>query len=264
MESLRFSYRTRICRRVRKYADVKEWITMIFDTHSHYDDKAFDEDREELISSFGDKGIGSVVTVGADIATSKEALALAGAHKDWLRAHSRDEKVVAIGEIGLDYHWKKPAPGVQKIWFKRQIALAKEVNLPIIYHSREAAEDTMKIICDTEAFECGGVIHCYSYSKEMAEEYVRMGLFIGVGGVITFKNGRRLKETVEALPLESIVLETDCPYLSPEPERGSRNDSTKLDRVVDEIARIKGMAREDVIRVTEQNAKKLYRLLGKE
>ena len=122
----------------------------------------------------------------------------------------------------------------------------------------------MKIICDTEAFECGGVIHCYSYSKEMAEEYVRMGLFIGVGGVITFKNGRRLKETVEALPLESIVLETDCPYLSPEPERGSRNDSTKLDRVVDEIARIKGMAREDVIRVTEQNAKKLYRLLGKE
>ena len=285
MESLRFSYRTRICRRVRKYADVKEWITMIFDTHSHYDDKAFDEDREELISSFGDKGIGSVVTVGADIATSKEALALAGAHKavyaaigvhptetggladadiDWLRAHSRDEKVVAIGEIGLDYHWKKQAPGVQKIWFKRQIALAKEVNLPIIYHSREAAEDTMKIICDTEAFECGGVIHCYSYSKEMAEEYVRMGLFIGVGGVITFKNGRRLKETVEALPLESIVLETDCPYLSPEPERGSRNDSTKLDRVVDEIARIKGMAREDVIRVTEQNAKKLYRLLGKE
>lgn len=255
---------------------------MIFDTHSHYDDQAFDGDREALLESLPEKGVGTVVTVGADIATSKAALALAekyervyaaiGVHPtetgpvteediDWLRTHSSDEKVVAIGEIGLDYHWKKPDPSIQKMWFERQIALAKEVNLPIIFHSREAAEHTMKIIRDTKAYECGGVIHCYSYSAEMAKEYVEMGYYIGVGGVVTFNNARKLKETVEAIPLESIVLETDCPYLSPEPERGRRNDSTKLTFVVDEIARIKGVERQDVIRVTEDNANKLYRLV---
>lgn len=255
---------------------------MIFDTHSHYDDRAFDGDREALLASLPEKGVGTVVTVGADIATSKAALELAEKHEgvyaaigvhptetgsateediDWLRARSSDEKVVAIGEIGLDYHWKKPDPSIQKMWFERQIALAKEVNLPIIYHSREAAEHTMKIIRDTKAYECGGVIHCYSYSAEMAKEYVQMGYYIGVGGVVTFNNGRKLKETVEAIPLESIVLETDCPYLSPEPERGRRNDSTKLAFVADEIARIKGLEREDVIRATERNANKLYRLV---
>lgn len=255
---------------------------MIFDTHSHYDDEAFDGDREELLAGLPEKGVGKVVTVGADLATSRAALALAKTHEqvyaaigihptetgpvteediEWLRSHSSDEKVVAIGEIGLDYHWKKPDPAVQKKWFERQIALAKEVNLPIIFHSREAAERTMKIIRDTKAYECGGVIHCYSYSREMAEEYVKMGYYIGVGGVVTFNNARKLKETVEALPLESIVLETDCPYLSPEPERGRRNDSTKLTFVVDEIARIKGLERQEVIRVTEDNAKKLYRLV---
>lgn len=254
---------------------------MIFDTHSHYDDRAFDEDREELFSNFPTQGIGTLVTVGADIATSKAALGLAGTHEniyaaigvhpsdtgdmtqtdiEWLRAHSSDEKVVAIGEIGLDYHWKEPEPSHQKIWFERQIALAREVNLPIIIHSRDAAEDTMKMICDTKAYECGGVIHCYSYAKEMAREYVKMGYYIGVGGVITFKNGRKLKETVDALPLECIVLETDCPYLSPEPNRGKRNDSSNLIYVVDEIARIKGTTREEVIQITEHNAKSLYRL----
>lgn len=255
---------------------------MIFDTHSHYDDEAFDGDREALLAGLSEKGVGTVVTVGADIATSRAALSLAKTHEmvyaaigihptetgsvteediDWLRTHSSDEKVVAIGEIGLDYHWREPDPAVQKIWFERQIALAKEVNLPVIYHSREAAEHTMKIIRDTKAYECGGVIHCYSYSREMAEEYVKMGYYIGVGGVVTFNNARKLKETVEAVPLESIVLETDCPYLSPEPERGRRNDSTKLTFVVDEIARIKGLERQDVIRVTEDNAKRLYRLV---
>lgn len=254
---------------------------MIFDTHSHYDDEAFDEDREELFAGFQEKGIGTVVTVGADIATSKAALELAGAHDsvyaaigvhptetgtldddgiEWLRTHSADEKVVAIGEIGLDYHWNKPAPDIQKIWFEKMIALAGEVGLPIIIHSREAAEDTMQIIRETKAYECGGVIHCYSYSAEMAKEYVKMGYFIGVGGVLTFSNGRRLKETVAALPMEHIVLETDCPYLAPEPDRGKRNDSTKLIRVVEEIARIKGMTYDEVIRITEQNARRLYRL----
>ncbi len=256
---------------------------MIFDTHSHYDDEMFDEDRDSLITGFPDNGVGTVVTVGADLATSKSALELAekydhvyaaiGVHPneagkmkeediEWLRDHSSDNKVVAIGEIGLDYYWKEPAPEVQKIWFQKQIALAKEVGLPIIFHSREAAEDTMKIIRDTKAYECGGVIHCYSYSKEMAVEYVKMGYFIGVGGVVTFKNGRRLKETVEAVSIDNIVLETDCPYLAPEPNRGKRNDSTNLIYVADEIARLKGMTREEVIAVTEENARRLYRMKG--
>lgn len=254
---------------------------MIFDTHTHYDDEAFDSDREELLTGLLEKGVGTVVTVGADMATSRAALELAdsyehvyaaiGVHPSethgmteedlvWLRAHALDPKVVAVGETGLDYHWKDTEPSVQKIWFKKQIELAKEVNLPVIYHSREAAEDTMKIICETKAYECGGVIHCYSYAKEMALEYVKMGFFIGVGGVVTFKNGRRLKETVEAVPIGQIVLETDCPYLSPEPDRGKRNDSSKLAYVVREIARIKGMTEREVIVVTEQNARRLYRL----
>lgn len=254
---------------------------MIFDTHSHYDDKAFDKDREELFCRFPEQGIGTIVTVGADIITSEAALEIAHTHEniyaaigvhptetgemkaadiEWLRDCSADKKVVAIGEIGLDYHWKEPDPSVQKVWFERQIELAKEVDLPIIFHSREAAEDTMKIIRNMRAYECGGVIHCYSYSKEMAEEYVKMGYYIGVGGVITFKNGRRLKETVEALPIDRIVLETDCPYLSPEPNRGKRNDSSNLIYVVDEIARIKGMTTEEVIQFTECNARSLYRL----
>ncbi len=254
---------------------------MIFDTHSHYDDEAFDEDRETLLRSLPGKGVGTLVTVGADIPTSEAALRLAASHENiyaaigvhpsdtgemsdvdirWLRAHASDNNVVAIGEIGLDYHWKTPEPSVQKHWFEEQIALAKEVRLPIIFHSREAAEDTMRIICDSGACECGGVIHCYSYSKEMAQEYVKMGYFIGVGGVVTFKNGRRLKETVEAVPIENIVLETDCPYLAPEPYRGRRNDSTYLTRVAEEIARLKGMTSDEVIRITEENARRLYRL----
>lgn len=255
--------------------------SMIFDTHSHYDDEAFEKDRDDLLKGFPKKGVGTVVTVGADIATSRAALALSETYKnvyaaigvhpndtgnmseediEWLRVHSSDPKVVAVGEIGLDYYWNEPEPKIQKKWFERQIALAKEVDLPIIYHSRDAAEDTMKIIRDTKAYECGGVIHCYSYSKEMAKEYVKMGYFIGVGGVVTFKNGRKLKETVETISLEHIVLETDCPYLSPEPNRGKRNDSSNLFYVADEIARIKGVTREEVIEITENNAKRLYRL----
>ncbi len=254
---------------------------MIFDTHSHYDDKAFDADRNELLEGFPDRGIGTIVTVGADRATSEAALKLAhtyghvyasigfhptetggasGADLDWMRERAADEKVVAIGEIGLDYHWNEPKPEVQKDWLKKQIALAKEVNLPIIFHSRDAAEDTMAVIRETKAYEAGGVVHCFSYSKEMASEYVKMGYYIGVGGVVTFKNGRRLKETVEVIPMERIVLETDCPYLAPEPNRGMRNDSSQLVYVVEAIADLRGITPEEVISQTEQNARKLYRL----
>ncbi|MBR0119799.1 MAG: TatD family hydrolase, partial [Eubacterium sp.] len=148
----------------------------------------------------------------------------------------------------------------QQHWFRRQIALAKEVGLPIVGHSRDAAADTMQIIKEEKAYETGGIIHCYSYSAEQAKEYVDMGFYIGVGGVVTYKNGRRLKETVEAIPLDHIVLETDCPYLSPEPFRGKRNDSTRLPYIVEAIAALKRTSSEAVINQTYKNAVSVYRL----
>lgn len=254
---------------------------MIFDTHSHYDDEAFDADRHELLSSMPEKGVGWLVNVGADMASSREAIALAekydfvyaslGVHPsetealtetdmDWLQENASHKKVVAIGEIGLDYHWPEPSPDRQKQWFYRQIALAKEVALPVIIHSRDAAAETMQILTETKAYDCGGVIHCYSYSPEMAKEYVDMGFYIGVGGVVTFKNAKKLKRTVEEIPFEKLVLETDCPYMAPEPHRGIRNDSSMLRYVADKIAELKGITPEEVIRVTTENAAKLYRL----
>lgn len=254
---------------------------MIFDTHSHYDDEAFDTDRHELLSSMSEKGVGWLVNVGADMASSREAIALAekydfvyaslGVHPsetealteadmDWLQKHASHKKVVAIGEIGLDYHWPEPSPDTQKQWFYRQIALAKEVALPVIIHSRDAAAETMQILAETKAYECGGVIHCYSYSPEMAKEYVDMGFYIGIGGVVTFKNAKKLKRTVEEIPLEKLVLETDCPYMAPEPHRGARNDSSMLRYVAEKVAELKGITSEEVIRVTTENAAELYRL----
>ena len=254
---------------------------LIFDTHSHYDDEAFDEDRDVLLKSLRSHGIGTVVSVGADMKSSRAALQLAeqydfiyaalGVHPsdtegltesdmEWIRDNAGHEKVVAVGEIGLDYHWPEPSPDVQRKWFVRQIRLAKEVGLPIIVHSRDAAAETMQIITETKAYDCGGVIHCYSYSPEMAKEYVKMGFYIGVGGVVTFKNGKKLKQTVQQIPLESIVLETDCPYLSPEPNRGRRNDSRNLRFVVETIAALRGIAAEEVIRVTTENARKMYKI----
>lgn len=256
----------------------KPWI---FDTHSHYSDEAFAGDREALLQGMGEKGIGWLVEVGADMASSKAALVLAqqydfiyaalGVHPseveglteadmDWIRENSHHKKVVAIGEFGLDYHWPDPSPDYQRKWFYRQIELAKEVKLPIIIHSRDAAAETMAILRDTKAYECGGVIHCYSYSPELAKEYVEMGFYIGVGGVVTFKNAKKLKRTVEEIPIERIVLETDCPYMAPEPHRGTRNDSSQLIYVAEKIAELKGMTAKEVIQITTNNARKLYRL----
>ena len=167
------------------------------------------------------------------------------------------DKVVAVGEIGLDYYWDQESHDLQKEWFIRQLKLAGELKLPVLIHSREAAADTMEIMKEY-ARGLKGVIHCYSYSKEMAAEYVKMGFYIGVGGVVTFKNGRKLKETVKEIPLEAIVLETDCPYLAPEPFRGKRNHSMYIRYVAEEIARLKGITYEEVVRQTEKNAAKLY------
>lgn len=253
----------------------------IFDTHSHYDDDSFDGDREELLLSLSEKGVGEIVNVGADIESSKQALALAeqydfvyaalGVHPsevadltevdmNWIREHASHKKVVAIGEFGLDYHWEEPAPDIQRKWFRRQIELAKEVKLPIIIHSRDAAAETKEILVTEKAYDCGGVIHCYSYSPELAKEYTDMGFYIGIGGVVTFKNAKKCLRTVEKIPLERIVLETDCPYMAPEPHRGGRNDSSELIYVAEKIARIKGVTTEEVIRITTENARKMYQL----
>ena len=176
-----------------------------------------------------------------------------------MEALLRHDKVVAVGEIGLDYYWDNESHEVQEKWFVRQLELARRHNLPIIIHSREAAADTMEIM-KAHAQGLEGVIHCYSYSREQAEEYVKMGFYIGIGGVLTFKNAKKLKEVAAAIPLERIVLETDCPYLAPEPFRGKRNQSSYIRYVAEKLAEIKGMTAEEVIAVTEENAKKMYRL----
>lgn len=251
---------------------------MIFESHAHYDSGKFAEDREELLISMQENGIGTILNVGATWKSVKTVMELAeqypfvyaalGLHPDEvgdlneerfaiLKAECQKEKVVAIGEIGLDYYWDHESHELQKKWFLRQLELARELDLPVIIHSRDAAEDTMKMMKE-HAAGLRGVIHCFSYSKEMAEEYVKMGFHIGVGGVVTFKNGKKLKEVVEAIPLERILLETDCPYLAPEPYRGKRNSSLYLPQIAQAIADIKGVTYEEVVTQTEQNAKLLF------
>lgn len=253
---------------------------MIFDTHAHYDDEQFDTDREKLLKSMEEGGVGLIVNAGSTIRSWDAIVRLTedydfiygsvGVHPD--EAGSLDEqnfarmrelldleKIVAVGEIGLDYYWDKESHDLQKKWFVRQLELAREKGMPVMIHSREAAADTMEIMKE-HAQGMNAVIHCYSYSAEMAREYVKMGYYIGVGGVVTFKNAKKLKQVVESIPLESIVLETDCPYLAPVPYRGKRNCSLYLLYVAEEIAKIKGVTAEEVVRQTEVNARKLYRL----
>lgn len=255
---------------------------MIFETHAHYDDKKFDKDRKKLIESMPSKGIGRIINVGSSIETTKTTIEIAkeydyvyaavGVHPSdidclneetfaWLKEQTKWEKTVAIGEIGLDYYWDKE-PEIQKnqrYWFKRQMELARETGLPVIIHSRDAAADTYDLMKEIHADEIPGVIHCYSYSPEMAKEFVKMGYYIGVGGVVTFKNGKKLKETVKEIPIEKILLETDCPYMAPEPNRGTRNDSGNIPYVVEEIARIKGLSTDEVEKITWDNAMKLFK-----
>ena len=253
---------------------------MIFDTHAHYDDEQFDTDRETLLASMPEQGVGTIVNVSATYESCERVVELVkrysfmyaavGIHPDevgslneerfqQMKELCKQEKVVAVGEIGLDYYWDNESHDVQKEWFVRQLDLARELNLPVLIHSREAAADTMEIMKE-HGQGLRGVIHCYSYSKEQAKEYVKMGYYIGVGGVVTFKNARKLKETVEEIPLTSIVLETDCPYLAPVPFRGKRNNSSYIKYVAEEIAEIKGISYEAVVERTEKNARDLYNL----
>ena len=252
---------------------------MIFETHAHYDDEKFDEDRAELLSSMQENGIGRIINVSANLESLENTRKLMeaypfiygafGLHPDEvgdlnedvmarMRELCRMEKAVAVGEIGLDYYWDKENHEKQEYWFRRQIALAREEKLPMIIHSREAAADTLRVMKEEKSEEIGGVIHCFSYSAEMAEEYLKMGFYLGIGGVVTFKNAKKIKEVVQMAPMERILLETDRPYLAPVPYRGNRNSSLYLPYVVREIAEIKGISEEEVIEMTEKNAVRLF------
>lgn len=253
----------------------------IFDTHAHYDDEAFEEDREALLTSLPTQDIAKVVNVGASLQSCRQTYELMecyshvygaiGIHPNettelteedmlQLREWCRHPKCVAIGEIGLDYYWDEPERGLQQKWFRRQLQLAREEKLPIIVHSRDAAKDTADILQEEHGKDIGGVIHCFSYTKEIARIFLDMGFYIGIGGVITFKNAKKLKEAAEMIPLERIVLETDCPYLAPEPNRGKRNSSLYLPCVVSALAQLKGVSEEEIRRTTWENAHRLYRL----
>lgn len=255
---------------------------MIFDTHAHYDDRQFAEDREAILDLLPKQGIGRVVDVAASVRSVKDVLELTeryeyiygaiGIHPSntmeldeeiykEVQQAAKQEKIVAVGEIGLDYYWKEPEPQLQKEWFIRQLGLAREISKPVIIHSRDAAADTLSIMKE-HGRDLGGIIHCFSYGVEMAREYLNMGYYLGIGGVVTFSNGRKLQEVVQYAPLDRLVLETDCPYLSPEPfrGRGHRNSSLRLPYVVEKIAALKGVTPEEVERITWENACAVYRM----
>ncbi len=249
----------------------------IFDTHAHYDDRAFDEDRYELIDKLFEGEVCGIVNQGTTVETSKFSLELAhkydnmyaaaGIHPECADENSMeqlnvirelccDPKVVAVGEIGLDYYYDVPKE-LQRRVFEAQIRLAEELSLPVVIHDREAHGDVLDYI---KKYRPKGIVHCFSGSREMAMEVVRLGMYIGMGGVITFKNARKSVEVIEAVPIESLVLETDCPYLAPVPYRGKRNDSSMIRFCAERIAEIKGMDTEELLRITAQNARRVYQL----
>ena len=250
---------------------------MFFDTHAHYDDAKFDPDRDALLASLPAAGVGLVLDPGCDVDSSRQALALAarfphvyaavGVHPEELAgcaegdlariaALAREDKCVAIGEIGLDYYWDDSRREEQKALFARQLELALSLDLPVIVHDREAHGDCLDIVRRYEGLR--GVFHCYSGSAEMAEELLRRGWYLGFDGPITYKNARRALEVLAVCPAERILLETDSPYLSPVPLRGKRNDSRSLIHVAEKIAELKGCTAEEIAAVTWENGKRLF------
>lgn len=250
----------------------------IFDTHSHYDDEKFNPDREMLLSTLQSQGVSNVVSCGCDIETTRFNFDLAqtydfmyfaaGFHPECLEGASlqdlelikkfaQNKKCVAIGEIGLDYHWMSSTKEVQKEFFTAQIELAADLDLPVIVHDREAHGDTLDIL---KATNPKGVVHCFSGSKEMAREIIKLGMYIGMNGVVTFNNARKSLEVVKEIPLDRLVLETDCPYLAPVPHRGKRNDSSLIPFVAEKIAALLEMDVQELLNITNENAKKLYNL----
>ena len=251
---------------------------MIFDTHAHYDDKRFNSDRDQLLETMTEKGVGLITNVGSTVKTWDNIIDLTrkypfiygtiGIHPsiteeltkenlERLRTYLNHEKVVAVGEIGLDYYWDKEHQDLQKKMFIQQLEIAREYKLPAVIHSREAAADTSTIVKE-HGKEITCMLHCFSYSAQQAKEYVKRGHYIGICGVVTFANGKKLKEVVREIPLSSILLETDAPYLSPEPNRGKRNDSSNLIYVATEVAKIKGIEAEEVIKQTYENGKRFF------
>ena len=252
---------------------------MLFDSHAHLNDEAFDQDRAELLETFRDAGVGLVMNAGCSLASSREGIALAeaypwiycsvGTHPDTAdevneevlevyRQMCSHPKVKAIGEIGLDYYYETIHRDAQMRAFRMQMQLAEELDMPVIVHERDAHEDGMSIV--KEFPKVKGVFHCYSGSAEMARLLVEMGWYIGFTGVLTFKNARKAVEAAASIPLERILLETDCPYMAPEPYRGKRNHPGYLPKMAEKLAQIRGIPVEEAIRATMENAKRLYRI----
>lgn len=250
----------------------------IFDSHAHYTDKAFNEDREIMLGSLKESGVCGIINCGADIESSVSSVDLAskydyiyaacGIHPeeadktpenyiDILRDLAKNEKCVAIGEIGLDYYWRQDTKDLQKELFEKQILLSKELDLPIIVHDREAHGDTMEIL---KKHRPKGVLHCFSGSPETATEVLKLGMYIGLGGALTFKNARKAVEVAQMLPLDRLLLETDCPYMAPVPMRGKRNNSGYIPFIAEKVAEIKGIDPQSVLDVTTENTKRLFNI----
>lgn len=256
-------------------------ISLIFDTHAHYDDDKFSEDRDTLLEEIHKNGVSYIVNASASLESLDTSLELSrkfdfiyaalGIHPEFadkmdegildrIRVLSENKKVVAIGEIGLDYYYDNSSRDLQRYWFERQIELAKELCLPIIIHDRDAHEDTINIIRKTDAQKVGGIFHCFSGSAQMALDMIKLNFYIAIGGTVTFKNARKTVEVVNAVPLDKLVVETDCPYLAPDPYRGKRNHSGYLTHTIKKIAEIKGISEAEVTEATLANAKKIFNL----
>ena len=254
---------------------------MLFDSHAHYNDEKFDADRDELLSSMPENNVGLImnscssldeVPLIFDICEKYPFVyASVGVHphevenmtKDditTLKGYAKNPKVKAIGEIGLDYYYDFSPRDVQKKWFARQVALAKELNMPVIIHDRDAHKDCMDILRDCNVREAGGVFHCYAGSVEMAREILDWGMYIAFGGTLTFKNSVRPVEAARYVPLDRIVIETDCPYLTPVPNRGKRNSSLYIHYVAEKLAEIRGMSAEEIENITYENAKRCFKM----
>lgn len=255
---------------------------MIFDTHAHYDDEDYNVDRDGFLKSLKENKVDLIMNVGASLKTTENTVKLtkeydfiygaAGVHPTEtleledeslykkLREYALMDKIMAVGEIGLDYYWDKPSKEIQKKHFEIQLDLAKEIKKPVIIHSRDAALDTYEMMKSLDADTVGGIVHCFSYGKEMARDFLNLGFYLGIGGVITFKNAKKLREVVEYMPLDRLVLETDAPYLTPEPFRGKRNSSGYLVYVAEKIAEIKNISVEEVFEITYKNGLEVYNI----
>jgi TatD DNase family protein len=252
---------------------------MIFDTHAHYDDEQFDIDREQVLERAYQSRVHYIINASSDMASSKRSISLSekypfiyaavGVHPHYvkdmdevvleqIKILSNSDKIVAIGEIGLDYHYENSLKEIQKKWFKKQLRLAKSLGLPVIIHNREAHGDCLDIVKEEKAGDTGGVFHCYSGSVEMARELIDNNFYLAFGGIVTFKNAKKAVDVIKYMPLDRLLIETDCPYLSPEPYRGKRNESSYLVHIIKKIAEIKGVSINNLENVTTDNAKTLF------